>query len=137
VELFRKILKGVEMKKFIVKLLINGVALYAAIAIMQGRGITPQSNNWIDIAWLALIFSLVNSLIRPILLVVGCPFIILTLGLGVLMVNTLMFYLAGVIGTNFGVGFTVAGFWPAFWGAMIVSAISFILNIFIKDDRNK
>lgn len=125
------------MKKFIVKLLINGVALYAAIAIMQGRGITPQSNNWIDIAWLALIFSLVNSLIRPILLVVGCPFIILTLGLGVLMVNTLMFYLAGVIGTNFGVGFTVAGFWPAFWGAMIVSAISFILNIFIKDDRNK
>lgn len=125
------------MKKFIVKLLINGVALYAAIAIMQGRGITPQSNNWIDIAWLALIFSLVNSLIRPILLVVGCPFIILTLGLGVLMVNTLMFYLAGVIGTNFGVGFTVAGFWPAFWGAMIVSAISFILNIFIKDDRHK
>jgi putative membrane protein len=48
-----------------------------------------------------------------------------------------MFYLAGVIGTNFGVGFTVAGFWPAFWGAMIVSAISFILNIFIKDDRHR
>ena len=125
------------MKKFFVKLLINGVALYAAIAIMQGRGITPQSNNWIDIAWLALIFSLVNSLIRPILLVAGCPFIILTLGLGVLVVNTLMFYLAGVIGTNFGVGFTVAGFWAAFWGAMIVSVISFILNIFIKDDRNR
>lgn len=125
------------MKKVIIKLLINAVALYAAIAIMHGRGITPQSNNWIDIAWLALIFSLVNSLIRPILLVAGCPFIILTMGLGILMVNTLLFYLAGVIGSNFGVGFTVAGFWPAFFGAMIVSVIGFILNIFIKDDRSK
>ena len=124
------------MKKFIIKLLINAVALYAAKAIMQDKGITPQTDNWLDIAWLALIFSLVNSLVKPVAMVAGCPFIILTLGLGVLLVNTLMFYLAGVIGTNFGVGFTVAGFWPAFWGAMIVSVISFLLNIFIRDSHS-
>lgn len=120
------------MKKFILNLLVNGIALYAAVALVSG--IVPQSSNWFSFLWLALIFGLINAILKPILHIVGCPFIILTLGLGALLINTFLFYLAGQIGTRFGVGFTVAGFWPAFFGALVVSIVSFILNIFIKDD---
>ena len=123
------------MKNALVRLAINAVALYAAIALLNGKGIIPQSENWVSLIWLALIFGLVNAILKPILTVVGCPFIILTLGLGTLLINTLLFYLAGLIGTRFGVGFTVDGFWPAFLGSLIVSVVGVTLNIFLKDDH--
>ena len=125
------------MKKFLLRLFINAIALYGAIAILNGRGITPQSENWISLLWLALIFGIINAILRPILVIVGCPIIVLTLGLGSLLINTLLFYLAGAIGSSFGVGFTVSGFWPAFFGALIVSVISFILNMLLKDELRK
>ena len=124
------------MKKALVRLAINAVALYAAIAILNGKGITPQSENWASLIWLALIFGVINAVLKPVLTVVGCPILILTLGLGALLINTLLFYLAGLVGTQFGVGFTVDGFWPAFLGSVVVSLVSFTLNIFIKDDRD-
>ena len=123
--------------KFFLRWLFNAVALYAAIAILNGHGLTPQSTNWLSLLWLALIFGLVNAFIRPLLMIMTCPLIILTLGLGTLLINTLMFYLAGLIGQYFQVGFTVSGFWPAFLGGLIVSAISFFLNLFIKDDAHR
>jgi len=125
------------MKKFLLRLFINAIALYGAIALLNGRGITPQSENWVSLLWLALIFGIINATLRPILVIVGCPIIVLTLGLGSLLINTLLFYLAGAIGSSFGVGFTVSGFWPAFFGALIVSVISFILNILLKDELRK
>ncbi len=123
------------MKKFLIQLAINAVALYVAIVILDGRGINPQSDNWLSFIWLALIFGLVNSLIRPFLVVLGCPFIVLTLGLGILLINTLMFYLAGVIGSIFGVGFTVDGLIPALLGALIVSIVSMLLEKILRDTR--
>ncbi len=123
------------MQKFIIRWLINTVAMYAAIFLLNGNGINPQNENWLSFLWLALIFGLVNAIIKPILVVAGCPFIILTLGLGMLLINTLMFYLAGQIGLSFGVGFTVDNFWAAFLGAVIVSIVGFILGIIFKDER--
>lgn len=125
------------MEKFLIRLVINSFALYAAVALMQGNGITPQTTNWIDFIWLALIFGLINALIKPLLTILTCPLIILTMGLGTLLINTLLFYLAGEIGTRFGVGFTVSGFWPAFLGAIIVSIISFLLTALIGDTRRR
>jgi putative membrane protein len=122
------------MTKFFMRWAINAVALYAAVALLNGRGITPQSVNWLSFIWLALIFGLINALLRPLLTILTCPLIILTLGLGTLLINTLMFYLAGVLGTSFGVGFTVAGFWPTFWGGLIVSVVSILLNGLLKDE---
>ena len=122
------------MNKFVIRWVINVIALYAAVALMKGHGIEPQSTNWLSFIWLALIFGLVNAIVRPILAFLTCPLIILTLGLGTLLINTLMFYLAGVIGTSFGVGFTVAGFWPAFLGALIVSVISILLSMFLREE---
>ncbi|HEX9018225.1 MAG TPA: phage holin family protein, partial [Anaerolineaceae bacterium] len=60
--------------------------------------------------------------------------IILTLGIGLLLINTLMFYLTGLIGTRFGVGFLVNGFWPAFLGGLIVSAIGIVFNWMLRDE---
>lgn len=122
------------MTKFFLRWAINAIALYAAVAILRGSGIDPQSTNWLSIIWLALIFGLVNALLRPLLKVLTCPLIILTLGLGTLLINTLLFWLAGLIGTYFGVGFTVDGFWPAFLGALIVTVVSFLLSIMLRDE---
>ncbi len=125
------------MKRFLIHLVVNGVALYAALAIMNGHGITPQSTNWLSFVWLAVIFGLINAILRPLITVLSCPLIILTLGLGTLLINTLLFYLAGVIGKSFGVGFTVDGFVPAFLGALIVSVISFVLSLILRDATRK
>ena len=125
------------MKNFIIRLIINAVALYVAVALLNGHGLTPQTSNWLSFIWLALIFGLVNAILKPILTVVSCPILILTLGLGSLLINTLLFYLSGILGTSFGVGFTVNGFWTAFLGALIVSVVSFILNTLLREEMRK
>jgi putative membrane protein len=109
--------------------------LYAAVALLNGNGITPQNDNWLSFVWLALIFGVVNAIIRPVLLTLSFPLIILTFGLGTLIINTLMFMLAGWIGTQFQVGFTVDGFWPAFLGALIVSVVSLVLSRIFRGGR--
>lgn len=120
------------MTKFILRLLINAVALYAAVYLVEG--INLQNNSWLAIVVLALIFGLVNAMLRPLLKLLTCPFIILTLGLFTLLINTFLFYLTGRIGEAFGFGFTVEGFWPAFLGALIVSAVSIVLSLILKDE---
>jgi putative membrane protein len=120
------------MERFLIRFAINAIALYAAVAIVPG--INPQSTNWLTFVWLALIFGIINALLRPILAVLTCPLIILTLGLFTLLINTLMFWLAGRIGTAFGVGFTVDGFWPAFMGALVTSAISIVLSMLFREE---
>jgi putative membrane protein len=122
------------MKKFLIRIAINAVALYAAVALLNGHGISAQTEGWLNFIWLGLIFGLINAILKPVLNIVGCPFIILTLGIGGLLINTLLFYLAGLIGTSFGVGFMVDSFWGAFLGALIVSAISMLFNILLKDE---
>ena len=120
------------MTKLLLRLVINMLALYAAMALVPG--IEAQSENWLSFIWLALIFGLINALLRPLLMLLTCPLIILTLGLGTLLINTLLFYLAGVIGQAFNVGFTVDGFWPAFLGALVVSIVSMALSLLLRDE---
>lgn len=122
------------MKKFLIQLVVNAFAFFVAITLLRGHGIEPQGNTWTSYLVLALIFGLINAIVRPIVTVLGCPVIILTLGLGILLINTLMFYLTGWIGTRFGYGFTVSGFIPAFLGALIVSVISVALNWMLRDE---
>jgi putative membrane protein len=123
------------MYRFILRWAINAVALYAAIALVPG--IHMQSASWISIIWLALIFGLVNALLRPLLSILTCPLIILTLGLFTLLINTFLFYLAGYIGLAFGVGFTVDNFWVALLGGIVVSIVSVVLSVFIRKDNRR
>jgi putative membrane protein len=121
--------------KLLLRLAVNAIALYTAIYLVPG--IVPQSDNWVSLLWLALIFGVINAVLKPILTVAGCGFIILTLGLGTLVINTFLFWLAGVVGQQFGVGFTVINFGAAFLGALVTSVVSFILSQFLIDDRDK
>lgn len=122
------------MQTFILRWAINAVALYAAIAIVPG--IQPESENWLSFIWLALIFGLVNAIFRPLLKFLTCPLIVLTLGLFVMVINTLMFALTGWVGQQFHIGFTLADpwFWNAFLGGLIVSVISVALTLLLKDE---
>ncbi len=123
------------MKKFLIELAINGLGFFIAITVLAGRGIEPVGENvWLTYVVLALIFAVINAILRPILSVLGCPVIILTLGLGVLLINTLLFYLTGLIGARFGYGFEVNGFWPAFFGALIVSLVGVAMHLILKDE---
>jgi putative membrane protein len=121
------------MKKFLIRLVINAVALYAAISFVPG--IHAQNTNWVSLLVIALIFGIVNAIIRPIMTFLTCPLIIITLGLGTLLINTLMFYITGTIGTGVGMGFTVDGFWPAFFGALVVSVVSIFLSMIFHENR--
>ena len=122
------------MTKFFLRWVINAMALYAAIFLLDGRGL-EFTGNWLSIVWLALIFGLVNAFLRPVLALLTCPLIILTLGLFTLLINTFLFWLTGRIGEAFGLGLTVEGFWPAFLGGLIVSVVSIALSMLVKDDR--
>ncbi len=120
------------MSRFIIRWAINAVALYAAIELIPG--ITAQSTDWRAILGLALIFGLVNALIRPIIKLLTCPLIILTLGLFTLLINTFIFYLAGQFGAWFGIGFDVSGFGAAFLGGLVTSIVSIFLTFLFKDE---
>ncbi len=119
------------MIKLILRWAINAVALWVAITFVPGIHAT---GGWLGLLGLALIFGFVNALFRPLLKFLTCPLIILTLGLFTLLINTLLFWLSGLIGQYFGVGFTVDGFWPAFLGGLVVSVVSMVLTLFVKDD---
>jgi putative membrane protein len=86
---------------------------------------------------LALVFGLVNALVRPLISLLTCPLIMLTLGLFVLVVNTLMFALTGWLGNQFGFGFTLdePWWWNAFLGSLVVSIISVILSLIVRDEK--
>lgn len=120
------------MSRFFIRWAINAVALYVAVAIVPG--IEPQNPGWVSYIWLALIFGVINALLNPLLKLLTCPLILLTLGFFTLLINTFLFYLAGSIGQSFGVGFRVDGFWPAFLGSIVVSLVSVVLALAIRDD---
>ncbi|MEN8241008.1 MAG: phage holin family protein [Chloroflexota bacterium] len=120
------------MYKFLLRMVINGLGLYAAISLVPG--ISLQDPDPVTYVWLALIFGLLNALVKPILKLVTCPVIMLTLGLFSLLINTALFYLTAWVGDQFGVGINIENFLAAFLGALIISIISTILNAILKDE---
>lgn len=126
------------MSRFFIRLAINALALYAAVSLIPGIH-QPLGSGWISILWLALIFGLVNALVRPLLTFLTCPLIVLTLGLFTLIINTLLFAFTGWLGNQFGVGFTLdePWFWNAFLGGLVVSLVSFFLTMIFKEERKE
>ena len=122
------------MTKFILRWVINAIALYAAVYLVPGVNL---EGNWVSIIWLALIFGLVNAFLRPLLNVLTCPLIILTLGLFTLLINTFLFWLTSVIGQAFNLNLTIQGFWPAFLGGLVVTVVSVVMSLILKDERKK
>jgi putative membrane protein len=119
------------MTKFIIRWGINAAALYAAVLLVDG---IELQGNWTSLLWLALIFGLLNALVRPLLKLLTCPLIVLTLGLFTIVVNTLMLMLTSRVGQAFGFGLTVDGFWTAVLGSLVISVVSIVMSIIFRDE---
>lgn len=113
------------------------VALALVVAAWIVPGIEVSGEGWLAVLVTAAVLSILNLILRPILVLLSCSLIILTLGLFMLVVNALVLWLAAWISEEiFEVGFTVDGFWPAFFGGIIVSIVSFILNGILIGDND-
>jgi putative membrane protein len=121
------------MTKFILRWAINAIALYLAVLILPGIDLR---SDLVSILWLALIFGLVNALFRPLIQILTCPLIILTLGLFTLVINTFLFWLTSIIGNSFGFGLTISDpvWWNAFLGGLVVSMVSVVMTLILKDE---
>lgn len=121
------------MTKFILRWVINAVALYLAVQLLPG---IELESGLVSILWLALIFGLVNALFRPLIQVLTCPLIMLTLGLFTLVINTFLFWLTSVIGQSFGLALIITEpvWWNAFLGGLVVSIVSVVLTLILKDE---
>ncbi len=121
------------LSRIILRWLINAAALFVAVRLLPG---IEASNGGILIV--ALILGFVNAIIRPILVILTCPLIILTLGLFTLVINALMLQLAGSIGRALGVDFQITGgFGTVFLAALIVSIVSFLLSLVVVGERER
>lgn len=122
------------MGKLLVRLIVNAVALWVAVELVPGLA---YDGDLVTLLLVALIFGLVNALVRPLLAVLSCPLIILTLGLFILVINGLMLALTAWLSRQFGLGFTVESFWAALLGAIVISIVSALLSMFVADDDRR
>lgn len=120
--------------RFLIRLLITAAALWAAARLVPG---IVYEGGWLGLVLVALVFGVLNAFIRPILGLLTCPLQILTLGLFTLVLNAIMLLLTSSVAGALGLQFSVAGFAPAFWGALIISIVSFLLSLFVKDEEKR
>jgi putative membrane protein len=116
---------------FVVRLVITAIALWVSTLIVDGIEVTTDNTGEkiLTLLGVALIFGLVNAIIKPIIKVIGCVFYILTLGLISLVVNALLFLLVSWVAGQLHIPFHVSGFWAGFWGAIIVGLVGWIVGL--------
>ena len=114
------------------RLLINAAALWAATEFVDGISF---DGDWRLLFVVALVFGVLNVAVRPILKLLTLPFLILTLGLFIFVVNAVMLWLTGLVSDTFGLGFHVNRFRAAFVGALVVTVVSFALSLFVRPER--
>ncbi|MEV4559502.1 phage holin family protein [Kitasatospora sp. NPDC049285] len=124
------------MKNFVIKTLINAAAIWVAAWIVTG--ITLSGRDWqqktVTVLAVALIFGVVNFLVKPLVKLFSLPLFVLTLGLITFVINALMLWLTSWASDKLDLDFHVEGFWPALLGALIISVVSWGLNLALGDD---
>jgi putative membrane protein len=115
---------------FLVRLVINAIALWLATRLIDGISFDGEM---IFLLVVALIFGVVNAIVKPILIFLTLPFLIVTLGLFLLVLNGAMVWLTGAISDAADLGFHVSGFRAAFLGGLVVSVVSFLLSLMVGD----
>lgn len=116
------------MKDFLIRWAVTTVSVLVAANIVSG--VTYDSAGALLVA--ALLLGVANAVLKPVLLLLTLPFVLLTFGSFILVINALCFWFVGWLVK----GFSVEGFWSAFFGALIVSAVSFLLNALVwKEGR--
>lgn len=120
------------MKSFLVRWMINTIALSAAVQVIPGIHFTDGP---LQLLAVALVFGVVNAVLRPILTVLSCPLVLLTLGLFTLVINAVMLLLTARLAAIWNLGFRVDGFMPAFWGGLVVGLVSLALALLVSGDQ--
>jgi len=121
-----------ELSRLFLRWLIYSLAIFAAVWIVPG--IEFSGPGW-QIGIVALLFGFLNALLRPLLYLLTCPLVILTLGLFGLIINALLLGLTSALADQLGIAFVVNGFWPAFFGGLVISLVSTTLQYLAGDVR--
>ena len=116
--------------RFLLRTLATAAALWAAVHFVAG---ITYEGPWYGLLAVAVIFGVANALIRPILAMLTCPLVFLTLGLFVFVLNAVMLLITSAISRAAGFNFHVDGFFAALIGALIVGIVSAVLNLLIPD----
>ncbi|MEP7023116.1 MAG: phage holin family protein [Actinomycetota bacterium] len=121
--------------KALIRVLITAASLAVATIALPGIELRAGTNlsKVVTLIVVALIFGVVNAVLKPIAKVVGCLFYVLTLGLIGLVVNGLLLWLSSWVAGKLSLPFHITGFWSAFWGAIIVGIVGWLLNLFVGD----
>lgn len=119
---------------FFIRLVVNGAALWLAARFISGIAYT---GGWVGLVAVALVFGVINAFVRPVLSFLSMPIQFITLGLFTLVLNAFMLMLTGWAAGKMGIPFTVAGFVPAVFGAILVSIISLVLSSLLTDEKDE
>jgi putative membrane protein len=116
--------------RFLIQVAVNALALGAAAWLLDGIDVRGADNTEraLTLLGVGLVFGVVNAFVAPIVKLLSLPFIILTLGLLLVVINAVMLLLTGAIAEALGLGFTVDGFWSALLGSVVISVVSWVLG---------
>jgi putative membrane protein len=109
---------------FLIRVIVNAIALIVVAYFMPGVAVT----GFVGALVAAFVLGIVNAILRPILIILTLPIQIVTLGLFTLVINGALFYWVG----HWGIGLVVNGVWPAFWGAIVLGIVSFLLSSLLR-----
>ncbi|HSC32952.1 MAG TPA: phage holin family protein [Gemmatimonadaceae bacterium] len=116
--------------RFLIRLVITAAALWAATRLITG---ISYEGGWLGLLGVALVFGVLNAIVRPVLKFFTFPLFLITLGLFTFVLNAFMLWLASPVAAAFGLRFHVRGFAAAFWGALVVGIVSFLLSLLVPD----
>jgi putative membrane protein len=122
---------------FLIRVLVSAMSLGAAAWLFDDIEVkgTDTTEQILTLLGVALIFGFVNAFIAPIVKLLSLPFIVLTLGLLLLLINAAMLWLTSEIAEGLGLGWQVEGFWTTLFGAIVVSVVSLVLSsVFVDKD---
>jgi putative membrane protein len=127
--------REVAFMRFLLWVTVNALALAAATALLDGIRLTGATteDKVVTLDVVAIIFGLVNAVVRPVVKLISLPFIILTLGLLVLVINALMLMLTGWLSGQLTLGFRVDGFWTAVLGGIVIMIATWVLEAVFPD----
>jgi putative membrane protein len=122
------------LRRYILQWLITSLAIFAAFSLVPG--ITFSGNGY-EIGIIAMIYSVINLLIRPILTLITCPMIILTLGMFTVIINGVLLLITADLAKYFGIDFQIETFFTALMGAVVISLTTFVLNLLSGENNVK
>lgn len=120
------------MRELALRWLVTAAALFLAVSLVPGLHFDTAHGGAIHLLVVAAIFGVVNAVLKPLLSILTCPLILLTLGLFALVVNAILLEVTAWLSTRWGLGFSVDGFGAAFWGGLVIGIASALLSGVIR-----